>query len=87
VTSAKPPGPLVQSRTIILDSQKIAHAVMAPVRWWYIGVSQMLKNGGTNWQIEKQLNGLRKFYTRLHTLTLVLLLGFIESLYLKFFFN
>ena len=60
---------VLTSNYAILDSQKIAHAVMAPVRWWYMGVSQVLKSVGTNWQIEKQLNGTHWFPQMLHSFT------------------
>lgn len=45
----------------IIDSHKIAHAVMAPARWWY-SMNEMLETHmpesvSTSLNIEKQING------------------------------
>ena len=60
---------ILASNYAIIDSQRVAHAVMAPVRWWYAGVSRALGDTGVNWQIEKQSNGTHWFPDMLYSFT------------------
>ena len=60
---------ILTSNYAIIDSQRIAHAVMAPARWWYMSVNRAELLSGVSWQIEKQLNGTHWFPEMLHSLT------------------
>ena len=56
---------ILLSNYALLENHDLAHAVMAPVRWWYI-ISNELKNVAptsisTSLEIEKQLNGTHWF--------------------------
>ncbi len=60
---------VLTSNYAIIENQQLAHAVMAPARWWYMGVNHALNNAGVNWQIEKQSNGTHWFPQVLHAFT------------------
>lgn len=64
---------VLASSYAIMESQTLAHAAMAPVRWWYQlygQVSQAVPESiAASLQIEKQLNGTHWFPSVLHSLT------------------
>ena len=53
---------ILASNYAIIDSQSVAHTVMAPARLWY-------SMSGAAWQIEKQVNGTHWFPDMLHAFT------------------
>lgn len=61
---------ILTSSYAIIDSQSLAHTVMAPVRWWYSVYNMASPRSMTNLvQIEKQLNGTHWYPGLLHTFT------------------
>lgn len=64
---------ILVSSYAILESQSLAHAAMAPVRWWYKLYGNLNKSipesMAMSLQIEKQLNGTHWYPSLLHSLT------------------